>query len=184
MHAEVHASQTEPELCGLHVLPRHSPAAIFLAAFPSAFALWVRPLLAGIGDPAQMRERGFGAQPVGVVTGGDEYLAADCGADPGQRDQSRSRRGHQCAQLGVGDVAGWSQPGAGRDQLGVAQCPQLLTQLRRGGDKECLELVGGLAAGFDGTASRYPQQADCLDPADLGLRTPVALRASAARAGE
>ena len=86
-------------------------------------------------------------QPVGVVTGGDEYLSGDFGADPGQRDQSRSRRGHQCPQLGIGgadlfgqvlvasgqaaqrglggmlgigDVTGWSQPGAGRDQLGVA----------------------------------------------------------------
>src|SRR5450756_1533005 len=71
--------------------------------------------------------------------------------------------------FGIGDVAGWSQPGAGRDQLGVAQCPQLLAQLRWGGDKQCLELVGGLAAGFDGTASGYTQYADCLDTAVLGL---------------
>jgi hypothetical protein len=43
--------------------------------------------------------------------------------------------------LGIGDVAGWSQPGAGRDQLGGAQCPQLLAQLRWGGNKQRLELV-------------------------------------------
>jgi hypothetical protein len=44
-----------------------------------------------------MRERRFRMQPVGVVTGSDEYLSGDFGADPGQRDQSRSGGGHQCA---------------------------------------------------------------------------------------
>src|SRR5664280_1915718 len=37
VHVEVHASVAEPKLCGLHVLSRH--AAMFLAAFTSAFAL-------------------------------------------------------------------------------------------------------------------------------------------------
>ena len=54
------------------------------------------------------------------------------------------------SDLGIGDVAGWSQPGAGRDQLGVAECPQLLAQLRRGGDKQSLELVGGAVGKLDG----------------------------------
>ena len=45
-------------------------------------------------NPAQMRERGLRAQPVGVVTGSDEYLSGDFGADPGQGDQPRGSRGH------------------------------------------------------------------------------------------
>src|ERR1035437_2214825 len=39
VHVEVHASQTEPKLCGLHVLSRHVLPRCFMAAFTSAFAL-------------------------------------------------------------------------------------------------------------------------------------------------
>ena len=135
------------------------------AIAPAVEPVAVGPPAAGRdrSNPAQMRERGFGTQPVGVVTGSDEYLSGDVSADPGQRHQSWSRRGHHGAKLGIGgtdllgqvlvapgqaaqrglggmfgipDVAGWSQPGAGRDQLDVAQCPQLLAQLRWGGDKQ------------------------------------------------
>jgi len=62
----------------------------------SAAAGWDR------GHAAQVRERGFGTKPVGVVAGGDEDLPGDLDPDAGQREQPRGGGGHQCSELSVG----------------------------------------------------------------------------------
>jgi hypothetical protein len=48
-----------------------------------------------------MREGGFGAQPLGVVAGGDQQLASGLDSHPGEGDQGGSGRGDQRLQLGV-----------------------------------------------------------------------------------
>jgi hypothetical protein len=45
------------------------------------------------GGAAQMSEGGLRAQPLGVVTGGDQQLAGGVDPDPGQRDQAGGSRG-------------------------------------------------------------------------------------------
>jgi hypothetical protein len=45
-------------------------------------------------------EGGLGAEPLGIVAGGDQQLAGGVDPDPGQRDQARGRR-HERLELGV-----------------------------------------------------------------------------------
>jgi len=86
--------------------------------------------------------------------------------------------------LGVGDVAGWAQPGEGRDQRGRGQGAQLLAQLGWGGDQQRLELVGGLAAGLDRATTSDAQRADRLDTTIAALGCGGGRAASAARAAQ
>ena len=63
---------------------------------------WVRPEDAGIGGgAAQVGEGGLGAQPLGVVAGGDQQLPGGVDPDPGQGDQGGRDRGDQVLELGV-----------------------------------------------------------------------------------
>ena len=67
--------------------------------------LSVRPLLAGSGrTPAQVRERRFASQPVGIVPGRDQQLRCDFYADAVEGEQRRCGRGDQREQIGV-DIA-------------------------------------------------------------------------------
>ena len=45
------------------------------------------------GSAAQVREGSLGAEPLGVVAGGDQQLAGGVDPDPGQSDQGGSSRG-------------------------------------------------------------------------------------------
>ena len=53
------------------------------------------------GGAAQVREGGFGAEPLGVVAGGDQQLAGGVDPDPGQGQQGRSNSGDQRLELAV-----------------------------------------------------------------------------------
>jgi hypothetical protein len=77
----------------------------------------------------------------------------------------------QSAQRGLGGVFGvaelvsWAESGAGRNQLQSGQLPQLLTQLRRTGDDQGLDLIRGLTSGFDGTGSCHAKRPNRLHAA-------------------
>ena len=62
----------------------------------------VRPEEAGIGaGAAEVGEGGFGAQPLGIVAGGDQQLAGGLDPDPGQGDQAGATAADQGLELGV-----------------------------------------------------------------------------------
>jgi hypothetical protein len=48
-----------------------------------------------------MREGSLGAEPLGVVAGGDQQLPRGVDADAGEGDQARGGRGDQFLELGV-----------------------------------------------------------------------------------
>ena len=48
-----------------------------------------------------MGEGGFGAEPLGVVTRGDQQLAGGVDPDPGQGEQGGGDRGDQFLELSV-----------------------------------------------------------------------------------
>ena len=104
---------------------------------------------------AEVREGGFGGDPVKVVAGGDEHLAGDLGSNPGKGKQGRGSLLHQLMKLlvgfgdlfrkllmatgqpaqrrlggvfGVAELVPWAESGAGRNHLQGGQLPQLLTQ--------------------------------------------------------
>jgi hypothetical protein len=67
--------------------------------------------------------------------------------------------------FGVAELMSWTESGAGRNHLQGGQLPQLLTQLRRTGDDQGLDLIRGLTSGFDCTGSCHAKRPDRLDPA-------------------
>ena len=102
---------------------------------------------------AEVREGGFGLDPVKVVAGADEHLAGDLGSNPGKGKQGRGSLLHQLMKLlvgfgdllrkllmatgqpaqrrlggvfGVAELVSWTESGAGRNHLQGGQVPQLL----------------------------------------------------------
>ena len=53
------------------------------------------------GGAAQVGEGGFGAEPLGVVAGGDQQLAGGVDPDPGQGEQGGRGRGDQRSEVVV-----------------------------------------------------------------------------------
>ena len=148
-------------------------------------------------DAAQVGERGFGGDPVGVVAGAGEELAGDLGADTGKGEQRGRDLTDQLVELvvgfadllgqllvasgesaqrglgglfGVAEVVAGTQPGAGAMIIGVEQVTQLLAQLGWTGDDQRLDLVGGLATGFDRAGAGHAERPDGLDVAVAQLR--------------
>jgi hypothetical protein len=92
-----------------------------------AVAATVQPVSAGLAragedgrDPAQVRERGLAAEPLGVLAGGDEQLAGMIVADRQQPQQPRR---------GLGDQLG--QPLVSQGDLGLEQLDALGERLQR-----------------------------------------------------
>jgi hypothetical protein len=126
-------------------------------------------------DAAQRGEGRFGAQPVGVVTSGDEQVGAGVRADAVAVEQRRGMRGDRFGQVGVEivdfggevldaarqqpqcvqdravDIAGLvaTEMGAATDQQRDTQPRQRLPQRGGSPDQDCLELVDRLRAGLD-----------------------------------
>ena len=53
------------------------------------------------GDPAEVREGGLGADPLGVVAGGDEQQGGGVDADTMQAEQTRRRRFDEASEFAV-----------------------------------------------------------------------------------
>ncbi len=145
---------------------------------------------------AEVSERGVAAEPVGVVTGGDEELAGNVGADAVERDQVRGHRSHERSEdrvefvqlggelliatsdrpqrdlgrfVGIGRVGG-TEPGGPLDQLAECELAELVSEPVIGGGHQTLQLLGGLRAGLERGSASDPQRPDALDPAGASLR--------------
>jgi hypothetical protein len=66
--------------------------------------------------------------------------------------------------FGIAEIVARAQSCAGRNDRPSGQVAQLLTQLRRTGDDERLDLIRGLATGFDRTGSCDLKRSDRLQP--------------------
>ncbi len=150
-------------------------------------------------DAAQVGERGFGGDAVGVVAGAGEELAGDLGADTANREQvgrdlpdqlgdvqvgfvdflaelvvaaGESTEGGLGGLCGVAELVAGTQPGAAGDDLRRGQVTQPLAQLRWAGDDQRLDLMGGLTPGFDRAGPGDAECPDRLDAAIAPLRHP------------
>ncbi len=61
--------------------------------------------------------------------------------------------------FGIAEIVAWAESFAGRNDHPSGQVAQLRAQLRRTGDDEGLDLIRGLATGFDRTRSCDAQDA-------------------------
>jgi hypothetical protein len=131
-------------------------------------------------------EGGFGAEPLGVVAGGDQQLAGGVDPDPRQREQGGRDRGDKFLELGVelvefalevlpapgqGPQGGlgrgrWTGQGPGphpctdTDQGFGLEPEQGLAELFRGAVEHAVELLGGGHSGFEGAAAGHRQDPD------------------------
>ncbi|WP_244903702.1 hypothetical protein, partial [Ornithinimicrobium cerasi] len=140
--------------------------------------------------PAEGGEGGPGAQPLGVVAGGQQQLGADHGAHALDREQARVRCGRPgadaCGELldlggqvtvaagqgpqrveevgvvGVGDLSG-PAGGKGVQQPGRWQVPVVVADPGGGVDQEGADLPPRGLLGFQGGAAGHHQRPQRLD---------------------
>jgi hypothetical protein len=156
-------------------------------------------------NAAQVGERRLADQPVRVVTGGDQQLSSNIGADPQKRYQSGCGLGHHdlkrlvelgdllAKQLiavgdtaqrslgrcdGVGELWTGTQSSGRHHQLLARQRPQGSSQRFGGADHQAAELVAGGRACLHRPPPGHPQSPD-------GLHAPIAaLGGPGRRAGQ
>ena len=153
------------------------------------------------GDAAEVRERGFGCEPVRVVAGGDEQDRGGVDADAVELEQARravartsvssspSRRSASASSAsdaasqgrdrelrrvhdGVAAGGGSQRRGGARPDWSTVHVPEPFPQLVGCGEAEMADLVQVLDAHVAARAARDQQRPDRFDVAIGGLRDP------------